>query len=87
MSDKARRTLWDGIKKSVKKPFVKKWKSRAPEGPRDPGKKLMITASITVETCKSTVLLKDACHISASCLPGPAIMPRGLGWWILPYMG
>ena len=63
MSDRTRRTPWEGIKKNLKKPFVRKRENAVP------GKKLMITALISIETCKSTVLLKDACHISATCLP------------------
>ena len=85
MSDRKRRTFWDSIKERVKKPIFKKGKKRT--GDQEPGKKLMITALIGIETCKSTVLLKNVCHISASCLAGLAIMPRGLGWQILPYMG
>ena len=63
MSDRTRRTAWEGIKKNLKKPFVRKRKNAVQ------GKKLMITALIRIETCKSTVLLKDACHFSATCLP------------------
>ena len=47
----------------------------------------MITALISIETCKSTVLLKDACHISATCLPAGFNNAKEVGWWILPYMG
>ena len=94
MSDRKRRTLWDSIKKRVKKPIFKKGKKITGDlgdvhvvDLEEPGKKLMITALIGIETCKSTVLLKNVCHISASCLAGLAIMPRGVGWQILPYMG
>ena len=94
MSDRTGRTLWDRIKESVKKPFVKKWKKITGDlgdvhevDLEEQGKKLMITALIGIETCKSTVLLKNVCHISVSCLAGLAIMPRGVGWQILPYMG
>ena len=57
MSDRKRRTLWDSIKERVKKPIFKKGKKRT--GDQEPGKKLMITALIGIETCKSTVLLKN----------------------------
>lgn len=63
MSDRTRRTAWEGIKKNLKKPFVRK-REKAIQG-----KKLMITALISIETCKSTVLLKGACHISETCFP------------------
>ena len=91
MSHRKRRTLWDSIKKRVKKPIFKKGKKITGDvhvvDREEPGKKLMITALIGIETCKSTVLLKNVCHISASCLAGLAIIPRGVGWQILPYMG
>lgn len=77
MSDRKRRTLWDSIKERVKKSIFKKGEKIT--GDQEPGKKLMITALISIETCKSTVLLKNVCHISASCLAGLAIMPRGVG--------
>ena len=74
MSDRTRRTTWKGIKKNLKKPFVRKREKALP------GKKLMITALISIETCKSTVLLKDACHISATLFASSlAIMPRRWG--------
>ena len=75
MSDRTRRTTWKGIKKNLKKPFVRKREKALP------GKKLMITALISIETCKSTVLLKAkmlatfqrlVCQLSS-------IMPRRWG--------
>ena len=81
MSDRTRRTAWEGIKKKLMKPFVRK-RNNSGEG-----KKLIITALISIDTCKSTVLLKDACHISATCLPAGFNNAKEVGWWILPYMG
>ena len=83
MSDRTRRTAWEGIKNNLKKPFVRKRKNES----QWEGKKLMITALISIETCKSTVLLKDACHISETCLPAVFNNAKEVGWWILPFMG
>lgn len=73
MSDKTgTRSLWDEIKENAKKPFVK-WKKK----PVDPGKKLMITALISIETRKLTVLLKDACHKGKFFAnKGPAVLVK-----------
>ena len=77
MSDRTRRTAWEGIKSNLKKPFVRKRENES----QWEGKKLMITALISIETCKSTVLLKAkmlatfqrlVCQLSS-------IMPRRWG--------
>ena len=80
MSDGARKTTWKGIKKNLKKPFVRKQENEIQ------GKKLMITVLISIETCKSTVLLKDAFHISRLVRQLACNNAKEVGWWILPYM-
>ena len=42
--------MWEGIKKNLKKPFVRKRENAIP------GKKLMITALISIETIKGLTI-------------------------------